>query len=267
MIKLPTQSKVIKKEKDKAVFQIEALHPGYGITISNTLRRVLLSSLEGAAVTQVKIKGVAHEFSTISGVLEDVVTIILNLKQIRFRMFTDEPQKAVLKVKGMKQVKAADFNLPAQLEIANKDCQIASLTSKSSQIEMEIKVEKGVGYSSREDRQKGKLEIGAISVDAIFTPVKRVSYKIENMRVGERTDYDRIYLEVETDGTISPEQSFYQASKIMVDHFSVFVDNFKPEEKPLKKIKKAEVKKTEVKKATVKSKKKDEKKKKGKKTK
>ena len=266
MIKLPNQSKVIKKENNKAVFQIEALHPGYGITISNTLRRVLLSSLEGAAITQVKIKGAAHEFSTISGVLEDVITIILNLKQIRFRMFTDEPQKAVLKVKGIKQVKAADFNLPAQVEIANKDYQIASLTSKSSQIEMEIKIEKGVGYSSREDRQKGKLEIGAISVDAIFTPVKRVSYKIESMRVGERTDYDRVYLEVETDGTISPEQAFFQASKIMVDHFSIFVDNFKPEEKLLEKPLK-KTKKQEVKKATVKPKKKDEKKKKRKKTK
>ena len=268
MIKLPVQSKIIKQEKNKAVFQIEALHPGYGVTISNALRRVLLSSLEGAAITQVKIKRASHEFSTISGVLEDVITIILNLKQLRFKMFTLDSQKAVLKVKGAKKVNGSDFQLPAQVEIANKDCHIATLTSKSSQLEMEIKIEKGVGYSSRENRQKGKLEIGAISVDAIFTPIKRVSYKIENMRVGERTDYDRIFFEIETDGTVEPEQAFFQASEVLVKHFSIFVDLFKPKvDSSEKELKKTKTKKTVSKSVNKTKVKKDEKEKKRKKTK
>jgi DNA-directed RNA polymerase subunit alpha len=224
MINLPHPPKIVKKEGNKAIFEIEALHPGYGVTIGNSLRRVLLSSLEGAAVTQMKIKGISHEFSTIPGVLEDVITIMLNLKQLRFRLFVAEPQKAVLKVKGEKEVKGLDFILPAQVELANKNCHLATLTSKSAELEMEIQIEKGIGYSSRETRQKEKLEIGAIPVDAIFTPVKRVSYRIENMRVGERTDYDRVFLEIETDGIIAPEQALWQASEILVKHFSLLTE-------------------------------------------
>jgi len=228
MINLPHPPKIVKKEGNKAIFEIEALHPGYGVTIGNSLRRVLLSSLEGAAVTQMKIKGISHEFSTIPGVLEDVITIMLNLKQLRFRLFAAEPQKAVLKVKGEKEVKGLDFTLPAQVELANKNCHLATLTSKSAELEMEIQIEKGIGYSSRETRQKEKLEIGAIPVDAIFTPVKRVSYRIENMRVGERTDYDRVFLEIETDGIIAPEQAILQASEILVKHFSLLTETLKP---------------------------------------
>jgi len=224
MINLPHPPKIVKKEGNKAIFEIEALHPGYGVTIGNSLRRVLLSSLEGAAVTQMKIKGISHEFSTIPGVLEDVITIMLNLKQLRFRLFAVESQKAVLKVKGEKEVKGLDLTLPAQVELANKNCHLATLTSKSAELEMEIQIEKGIGYSSRETRQKEKLEIGAIPVDAIFTPVKRVSYRIENMRVGERTDYDRVFLEIETDGIIAPEQAFWQASEILVKHFSLLTE-------------------------------------------
>jgi DNA-directed RNA polymerase subunit alpha len=222
--------KVIKKEENKAFFQIEALYPGYGITIGNSLRRVLLSSLQGFAVTQMKIKGVSHEFSTIPGILEDVIAIMLNLKQLRFRSFSEEPQKALLKVKGEKKVKGSDFSLPAQLELINKNCHIANLTSKSADLEIEIQVEKGIGYSSRENRQKEKLEIGAIPVDAIFTPVKRVNYKVENMRVGERTDYDRLFIEIETDGIISPEQALKQSCEVLVKHFSFFIESFNSEE-------------------------------------
>jgi DNA-directed RNA polymerase subunit alpha len=234
MINLPNQPKIIKKEGNKAIFEIEALYPGYGVTIGNSLRRVLLSSLSGGAVTQVKIKGISHEFSTIPGVLEDVILIILNLKQLRFKIFSEEPQKATLKVKGEKKVKGGDFNLPSQVELVNKDCHIATLTTKSAELEMEILIEKGIGYSSREARQhlptaqKEKLEIGAIPLDATFTPVKRVSYRVENMRVGERTDYDRLFLEIETDGVIPPEEAFTQASEILVNHFSMFADTFKP---------------------------------------
>jgi len=233
MIPLPLKPKIIKKEKNKAIFEIEALYPGYGVTVGNSLRRVLLSSLPGAAVTQMKIKGVPHEFSTIPGILEDVILIMQNLKQLRFRIFGEESQKARLTVKGEREVKGSDFELPSQVELMNKDAQIATLTQKSSELDMEIQIEKGIGYSPREAREKEKLEIGGIAVDAIFTPVKRVSYKIENMRVGERTDFDRLFLEIETDGTISPEEALFLASEILVKHFSLFTETFKPEVKAL----------------------------------
>jgi DNA-directed RNA polymerase subunit alpha len=236
MIPLPKVPKIIKKEKNKATFEIEALYPGYGVTIGNALRRVLLSSLEGAAVTQMKIKGVPHEFTTIPGVLEDVVTIMLNLKQLRFKMIGEEPQRATLKIKGEKEVKGADFELPAQLELVNPDCHIATLTSKNAKLEMEILVEKGVGYLPRERKRKEKLEIGVIPVDAIFTPVKRVAMRTENMRVGERTDFDRLFLEIETDGTITPEEAFSKACKILINQFSFLKENLeKHEEKTQRK--------------------------------
>ena len=231
MIPLPLKPKVIKKEKNKVTFEIEALYPGYGVTIGNSLRRVLISSLEGAGVTQMKIKGVPHEFSTIPGVLEDVVTLMLNLKQLRFRIFTPQAQKATLKVKGEREVKGSDFELPAQLELVNRDCHIATLTEKKSELGIEIQVEKGVGYIPREVRKKEKPEIGVILLDAIFTPVQRVAFRVENIRVGERTDFDRLFLEIQTDGTISPEEAFFGASEILANHFSLFGQTFKKEEK------------------------------------
>lgn len=236
---LPKQPKIVKKEgENKAVFEIEALYPGYGVTIGNSLRRVLLSSLPGAAVTQVKIKGVQHEFSTIQGVLEDVITIILNLKQMRFKIYTEEPQKAVLKIKGEKEVRGSDFKCSSQVELVNKSCHIAALTNKSAELEMEIQIEKGVGYSPRETRKKDKLEIGVIPLDAVFTPIKRVSFGVENMRVGERTDFDRLNLEIETDGTITPETAFTQASENLVRQFSLFAEAFRVDTTPPLKIKK-----------------------------
>jgi len=230
MIPLPLQPKVIEKKGNKAIFEIEALYPGYGVTIGNSLRRVLLSSLSGAAVTQMKIKGIPHEFSTIPGILEDVIQIMLNLKQLRFKIYTEEPQKAFLKTKGEKEVKGSDFEIPAQLELVNKDCHIATLTDKKAELEIEIQIEKGIGYSPREARKKEKLGIGNIPLDAIFTPVRKVAFRVENMRVGERTDFGRLFLEVETDGTISPETAFFQATDILVKHFSLFSETFKPEE-------------------------------------
>ena len=230
MIPLPLQPKIIEKKENWARFEIEALYPGYGVTVGNSLRRVLLSSLPGAAVTQMKIKGVPHEFSTIPGVTEDVILIMLNLKQLRFRIYTEEPQKARLIVKGEKEVKASDFELPAQVELVNKDAHIATLTQKSSELDMEIQIEKGIGYLPREARKKTnapaqeKLEIGVIPLDAVFAPVRRVSYKVENMRVGERTDFDRLFLEIKTDGTYTPEAAFFQASEILVKHFSLFTE-------------------------------------------
>jgi DNA-directed RNA polymerase subunit alpha len=227
MIPLPQKPKIIKKEKNKATFEIEALYPGYGVTIGNALRRVLLSSLEGAAVTQMRIKGVPHEFTTIPGVAEDVITIMLNVKKLRFQMLTDEPQIAKLKVKGEKEIKGADFELPSQVKLVNPNCHIATLTSKSSELEMEIQIEKGVGYLARERRAKEKVPIGTILVDAIFTPIKRVSFRVENMRVGERTDFDKLFLEIETDGILSPEEAFLKASEILSEHFNFFKESFK----------------------------------------
>ncbi|PIP24931.1 MAG: DNA-directed RNA polymerase subunit alpha [Candidatus Nealsonbacteria bacterium CG23_combo_of_CG06-09_8_20_14_all_36_12] len=231
MIPLPLRPKIIEKKGNWAIFEIEALYPGYGVTIGNALRRVLLSSLPGAAVTQVKIKGVSHEFSTIPGVLEDVIMIILNLKQLRFKIYSDEPQKATLKVKEEKEVKGSDFELPSQVELVNKDAKIATLTDKKAELEMEILIEKGLGYQPVEKRKKEKLEIGVIPVDAIFTPIKRISFNIENMRVGERTDFDRLRLEIETDGTINPEATMNQAGEILVKHFSLIEESFKEAEK------------------------------------
>ena len=229
MLPLSQFPKIIEKKGNRASFEIEALYPGYGITIGNTLRRVLLSSLPGAAVTQVKIKGIHHEFSTIPGILEDVINIILNLKQLRFKIFSQELQKATLKVKGEIKAKGSDFKLPSQVELINKDCHIATLTDKKAELEMEIQIEKGLGYEPLERRKKEKLGIGIIALDAIFTPIRRVSYQIENMRVGDRTDFDKLKLEIETDGTIAPEEAFCQASEILIKHFSLFAESIKKE--------------------------------------
>ena len=221
MIPLSKQTKVVESKDSHGVFEIEALYPGYGVTLANGLRRVLLSSLEGAAVTQVKIKGVDHEFSTFPGLLQDIITILLNLKQMRFKVFADEAQTATLKIKGAKEIKAGDFKVPSQVELINPDLLIATTTDKAAELEMEIRIEKGVGYVASEDRTREKQEIGVLSLDAIFTPVKRVSYKVENMRVGERTNFDRAIIEVDTDGTLSPEEAFFQAADILVKQYEI----------------------------------------------
>jgi len=226
---------VQKKDKNIAIFEIEALYPGYGVTIGNTLRRVLLSSLEGAAVTQVKIKGVQHELSTIPGVREDVMTIILNLKKLRFKVFTDEPQRATLLIKGEKRVKGSDFEFPPQVKVVNPNNHIVTLTSPRAQLDMEIQIEKGIGYESAEARKR-KLSLGEIAIDAAFSPVQRVNFRVENMRVKERTDFDRLILEIETDGIISPEEALLEASGILINHFSLIKETFeKKEEKKVEK--------------------------------
>lgn len=241
MILLPKPPKIISEKDNWARFEIEGLYPGYGVTIGNSLRRVLLSSLEGAAVTQVKIKGIQHEFSTINGVLEDVIMIMMNLKNMRFKVYSEEPQKAILKVKGEKEVKASDFQFPSQIELVNKNCHIATLTDKKSELEMEIQIEKGIGYEPVEMRKrKEKMEIGVLPVDAIYTPIKRVVFKVENMRVGERTDFNRLILDIETDGTIEPKTAFVRAVEILIQHFNLLKETFKEteEKKELKMIEK-----------------------------
>lgn len=248
MIPLPSSLKLIVKKDNYAEFTIEGLYPGYGFTVGNSLRRVLLSSLKGAAITDVKFKGVSHEFSTIPGVMEDIIHICLNLKKLRFKNFSEEPIKAILKVKGAKEVTGKDFVLPTDLELINKDQKIATLTSKTAELEMEIVVRKGVGYEPKEARESEKLEIGEISLDAIFTPVRNVSYRVENMRVGQRTDFDKLFIEIETDGTIQPENALMEANKLLLDHFSVIDNGIKElaeTDKP-KKIEKTEEEKPEI---------------------
>jgi len=229
MIPLSKSTKVVSNKNNKGVFEIEALYPGYGSTIGNSLRRVLLSSLGGAAVTKVRIKGVSHEFTTLPGLREDILGVLLSLKQIRFRVFGDDPFSATLKVKGIKEVKAGDFKASSQVEIVNKDLAIAHLTAKGAELEIEVQIERGVGYEAAEARHRGKDEIGTISLDAIYTPVKKVSYRVEQMRVGDRTDFDRLILEVETDGTLNPETALKEASAILVRQFEIVAEGLKEE--------------------------------------
>ncbi|MBI1838792.1 MAG: DNA-directed RNA polymerase subunit alpha [Candidatus Colwellbacteria bacterium] len=194
--------KRVSEDGKHGLFVIDGLYRGYGLTVGNALRRVLLSSLPGAAVTRFKIKGVKHEFTTIPDIMEDVVELGLNLKMVRFRFNANEPQVLSLKVKGEKEVTAADIKGNADVEIQNPELHIATLTSKNAELDMEITVEKGLGYVPVESQKVDKLPIGAIALDAIFSPVVSANFIMENMRVGDRTDYNRINFEIETDGTV-----------------------------------------------------------------
>lgn len=249
MIPLPTSIKTKKLSDNHAIFDVESLYPGYGITLGNAVRRVLLSSLIGAAVTEVKIKNAPHEFATLEGVKEDVLHILMNIKQLRFKSYVDESQTAVLKVKGEKEAKGGDFDCPADLKLSNPEQHIATITDKSTELEIEIRIEKGVGYVF-EDKEE-KKGIGVIGLDAIYTPIKRVNYIVENMRVGDRTDFDRLSLDIETDGTVSPEEAFSESLKILLEQFGflsnemggiVVEEKKEKEEKPKKKATKKKAK-------------------------
>lgn len=243
--------KKVSETDREGVFEIDGLYTGYGLTIGNALRRVLLSSLPGAAITQIKIKGVNHEFTTIEGVKEDVVEIGLNLKKIRFQIHTDEPQVLTLKVKGEKDVKASDIKTNSQVELITPDAHLATLTDKSAELDMEITVEKGLGYVPVDVRKGEKLPIGVVALDALFSPVSSVNFNVENMRVGERADYNRLRLVIQTDGSITPSAALRKASNILQDHFvkisGVEVKESEPsvseEEKPKKTAKKKTAKK------------------------
>jgi len=211
--------KKISETPTEGQFEIDGLYGGYGLTIGNALRRVLLSSLPGAAVTQYKIKGINHEFSTIPNIKEDMVELGLNLKKIRFRAHTDEPQTLTIRVKGERVVTAKDIEPNSQMEVMNPDIMIATLTSKGAELEMELKVERGLGYVPVEARKLEKLPIGTISLDAFFSPVIKVNFTIENMRVGDRTDYNKLKLGIKTDSAISPSAALRKASNILKDHF------------------------------------------------
>ena len=210
--------KKVSETETEGVFEIDGLYVGYGLTLGNALRRILLSSLPGAAITQVKIKGVKHEFSTIPGVKEDIIEIILNLKKVRFKFYADEPQVLSLRVKGEKNVCASDIEKNSLSQIVNPDTHILTLTSKSASVEMEITVEKGLGYVPVENRKTEKLPVGVVAIDAFFTPVINVNYTIENMRVGERTDYNKLKIFITTDGSIAPSNALHKSANILKDH-------------------------------------------------
>ena len=222
-VTLPSKPRVVSEDEFRGVYEIDGLYPGYGHTLGNSLRRIILSSLPGAAITQVKIDGVAHEFSAMDGVREDVITILLNLKRIRLTLHGDEPMRVTLKKTGIGMVTAADFIAPSQVEILNPDQPIAEITAKSTTLEMEILVEKGLGYVPREIHQKDKVEIGTIAIDAVFTPIRRANYEVENMRVGDRTDYNRLRVSIETDGTFTPKEALERSIEVMVHQLKAII--------------------------------------------
>jgi DNA-directed RNA polymerase subunit alpha len=211
--------KKISEDARVGVFEIEGLYTGYGLTLGNALRRTLLSALPGAAVTQIKVAGISHEFSTIPGIMEDMVELSLNFKKLRFRMHADEPLTLTLKVKGEKTVTGADIKLTSDIELINPEEVIAHITSKSTELAIEVRVERGLGYWPVEMRKDEKLQVGVVALDALFSPVRQVEYTIDNMRVGDRTDYNRLKITVETDGTISPSSAIHKSASILKDHF------------------------------------------------
>jgi len=221
-ITLPSKPRVVSEEGVQGVYEIDSLYPGYGHTLGNSLRRIIHASLPGAAVTSVKIEGVSHEFATMDGVRESVMEVLLNLKRVHFSLHGDEAQTISLSVKGPKQVTAADFKLPSQVEIANPDMHIADVSGKVS-FELEATIERGLGYVPRETLTKEKVDIGTIALDATFTPIRRVNYEVENMRVGDRTDFNRLRMLIETNGTISPREALERSIETMIQQLSAVI--------------------------------------------
>src|SRR5205809_6479625 len=217
-------------EDNRGSFTVEPLDRGFGYTFGNSLRRVLLSSLAGAAVTSVRIEGVAHEFSTIPGVKEDVTDVVLNLKEVVCRMHTDADEvEAPLVVTGPGEVKAGDIDVPSGVEILNPDAHVATL-EKKTKLEVYLTIGRGRGYSPAEENKRPDQPIGVIPIDSIFSPVKRVAYGVTGARVGQRTDYDRLTLDVETDGSVDPEAALREASEILIKTLAIFTDAERLEE-------------------------------------
>lgn len=221
-INLPTKPKAVQEEGNKGVFEIEGLVPGYGYTLGNSLRRIILSSLSGAAVTAVKIDGVSHEFATIDGIKEDVITILLNIKNIRFQISGDEAQKISFSVKGPKVVTAADIGTHGVVEVKNPEQYICEITGKVG-FNVELTIERGLGFVPRDAHHKQKADIGTIFLDAIFSPIRRVSYDVEEMRVGDKTNFNRLIMTIETDGTVSPREALENSVKTMIEQLAAIV--------------------------------------------
>lgn len=216
IISLPTEPILVSRRGNSAVFEIQKLYPGYGVTLGNVLRRILLSSLPGAAITEVKIRNIDHEFTALPGIKENVVDFLLNIKKLRFRVYGDEPQALTLEVKGEREASGADLEVPGQVEVVSPEVHLATLTDRKAELFCEMKVERGIGYLPVEMRKHEKLSVGALAVDAIFTPVRTVNFSVENMRVGERTDYNSLRISIETDGTITPDEALTRASTILM---------------------------------------------------
>ncbi len=222
-VTLPSKPRVVTEEEFQGVYEIDGLFPGYGHTLGNSLRRIILASLAGATITEIKIDGVPHEFATISGIKEDVITMILNLKRVRFKLHGEGPIKVNLKKDGVGAVTAGDIKTPTQVEILNPDQLIAEITAKGTTLDIEMTIEQGLGYVPREVHQKDKVEIGTIALDAVFTPIRRANYEVENMRVGDRTDYNRLRLFIETDGTITPREALERSIEIMIHQLKAII--------------------------------------------
>lgn len=220
-ILLPSKMYFTPGEREhEAIVTIEPLHHGYGVTMGNSLRRVLLSSLPGAAVVAMKIKGVQHEFSAVNGVKEDALEIMLNLKQLRMTVHSEEP--VVLKLTAAKEgaVTAADIQPNADVDIVNKDLVLCTITDAKASLDMEITVARGRGYLPTEEREHATGEIGVIAIDAMFSPVRQVGLRVENTRVGEITNYDKLIMNILTDGSITPQEAVEHATKILLNHFT-----------------------------------------------
>lgn len=219
-VSLPSASKYEKLDVNSGLFIINGCYPGYGTTLGNSLRRVLLSSLPGNAAVSMKIKGTTHEFTTIKGVVEDVVQIMLNLKLVRFKLYGVEEATIFLKVKGEREATAKDFKTTSEIEVVNPNQHIATLTSSAAELDMEVKVERGLGYVPVDQQDREEKEIGTIAIDAVYTPIRRVNFSVENTRVGKRTDFDKITLKVVTDGSITPEEAYTQAVEILISQYN-----------------------------------------------
>ncbi|MFA5841041.1 MAG: DNA-directed RNA polymerase subunit alpha [Candidatus Paceibacterota bacterium] len=234
---MPSKPRVVLEEGNKGVFEIDGLYPGYGHTLGNSLRRIILSSLPGASITSIKIDGVSHEFQTMDGIKEDVIVMILNLKKTRFKMLSDEPQTVTLSIKGPKEVLASDIKTGGQVEILNPELHIVEVTGKVN-LNIEMKIEKGLGFISKEAFQKEKVDVGTIAVDAIFSPIRRVAYEVENMRVGDKTNHNRLRISIETDGTLTAREAMTRSIEIMINQLKAIID-FKDVEEEVKVGKKA----------------------------
>jgi DNA-directed RNA polymerase subunit alpha len=232
LIHTPALANVTDHSPTSATFAIEPLHPGYGMTLGNSLRRVLLSSIAGAAVTGFRINGISHEFTTVKGVKEDVVAIMLNLKNIRFKVFSDESQTITLTKKGKGVVKAKDIQLNADVETVNPDQVICTIDDDKASVTIELLVETGRGYRPLDEQGSGRKVSDMIMLDALFSPVLRVRYKVENTRVGQMTDLDRLLLTVDTDGSITPSDAFEEAAAILVNQYTALAGQTRVEAAP-----------------------------------
>lgn len=229
---LPSKPRLVSEEGNKGVYEVDNLNPGFGHTLGNSLRRIILSSLEGAAITSLKIDGVEHEFDTMTGVREDVLHLIINLKLVRFKLLTDEPQTVEISVGGPKVITAKDIQTVGQVEVLNPEQYICEITDSKTKLNIEMTIQKGIGYLTRETLQKEKVDIGTIAVDAAFSPVRRVAYEVENMRVGDRTDHNRLRMIIETDGTYTAREAFEKAVEILIMQLQAIHDFKGLDEKP-----------------------------------